>query len=85
MADGLIDPFFLMDKGSIGVGAGVKPFDVLGFGVSVFPVGKKGCRLLRGILETGFELWSELLNGERWRLNSDSKSSSVEDGMRWGR
>ena len=55
MADGLIDPFFLMDKGSIGVGAGVKPFDVLGFGVSVFPVGKKGWRLLLGILETGFD------------------------------
>jgi hypothetical protein len=55
IADGLIDPFFLMDKGSISVGAEVKPLDVLGFGVSVLPVGKKGWRLLRGILETGFE------------------------------
>lgn len=44
-----------MDKGSIGVGAEVKPFEVLGLGVSVLPVGKKGWRLLRGILETGFE------------------------------
>jgi len=42
IADGLIDPFFLMDRGSIRVGAEVKPFDVLGFGVSVLPVGKKG-------------------------------------------
>ena len=44
-----------MDRGSIGVGAEVKPFDVLGFGVSVLPVGKNGWRLLRGIFETGFE------------------------------
>ena len=29
IAEGLIDPFFLMDKGSIGVGAEL--FDILGF------------------------------------------------------
>jgi hypothetical protein len=55
IAGDLTDAFFLMDKGSIGVGAEVKLIDALGFGVSVLPVGKKGRRLLRGMLETGVE------------------------------
>ena len=42
IADVLIEAFFLMDKGSIDVGTEIKLFKVVGFGVSVLPVGKKG-------------------------------------------